>query len=384
MQPHRALYAAFDLYPSAKGAATHIFHFATTLFERAGGGLLFVLGNEKMPVYQHENNVEIKRFAASEPNYLKRAEAFAQALFEEAQNHPQLELCHFRDIWGGAALLKPQRTYKTLFEVNGLPSIELPYKYAHISAETFQKIEALEAFCLKESDRIVTPSSVIKDNLLARGLAPEKISVITNGAEKTSQLPKPADAPAEYLMYFGALQTWQGVDVLLKAFAGLQDYDNLKLLICASNRRRYAKNYRKLAEKLGLSERVIWKFQLAKNDLYAYLQHALLSVAPLSECSRNLQQGCSPLKILESMANRTPTVVSDIPPVRELVSPRETAQFVRPDRPAELSRAIRFLIDYPDERKRLAANAYSLFQENFTWEKKKQQLRTLYQSQIKS
>ena len=40
MVTHPSLYAAFDRYPSAKGAAAHIRHMASTLFECAGGGLL--------------------------------------------------------------------------------------------------------------------------------------------------------------------------------------------------------------------------------------------------------------------------------------------------------------------------------------------------------
>ena len=39
---HRAIYAAFDRFPSPKGAATHIGQMASTLFETFGGGLLYV------------------------------------------------------------------------------------------------------------------------------------------------------------------------------------------------------------------------------------------------------------------------------------------------------------------------------------------------------
>ena len=52
--PHRALYTAFDVYPSAKGAATHIQHAAQTVFDMAGGGMLYVLGHEHLPRYQRE------------------------------------------------------------------------------------------------------------------------------------------------------------------------------------------------------------------------------------------------------------------------------------------------------------------------------------------
>lgn len=44
-----ALYSAFDLFPSRKGAAVRIAQFARALFEEMSGGLLYVLGNETHP-----------------------------------------------------------------------------------------------------------------------------------------------------------------------------------------------------------------------------------------------------------------------------------------------------------------------------------------------
>src|SRR5262245_23023483 len=58
---HRAVYATFDLFPAVKGAAVHIQHMADTLFTAWDGGLLYVLGNEHLPQYQREGNVEIVR-----------------------------------------------------------------------------------------------------------------------------------------------------------------------------------------------------------------------------------------------------------------------------------------------------------------------------------
>ena len=59
---HRALYAAFDRFPSRKGSAVHIDRFARALFEQAGGGLLYVLGGDDLPAYQREGPVEIVRY----------------------------------------------------------------------------------------------------------------------------------------------------------------------------------------------------------------------------------------------------------------------------------------------------------------------------------
>ena len=40
----RALYAAFDRFPTRKGSGVHIARFSRALFDWAGGGVLYALG----------------------------------------------------------------------------------------------------------------------------------------------------------------------------------------------------------------------------------------------------------------------------------------------------------------------------------------------------
>ena len=109
---HRALYAAFDRFPTCKGASTHIARFAPALFEEFGGGLLYVVGDESLPAHQLEGDVEIVRFSLPVPNLLERAVAFGghlARLLEEADD--DLEICHFRDPWSGVPILERPRRY---------------------------------------------------------------------------------------------------------------------------------------------------------------------------------------------------------------------------------------------------------------------------------
>ena len=376
---HR-LYAAFDLYPSAKGAATHIHQMAKALFDFEGEGTLLALGNPRLPKYQQEDNWEIYRFDEAIPNFLERTEAYGLFVHQHIRTlGNRLELCHYRDIWSALPILHPRRSYKTVFEVNSLPSIELPYRYPSLSPRTLRKIEHREQFALLHSDRIIVPSAVIRQKLQALGVPSEKIRLISNGANIPAPQPKPQDAPEKYLIYFGALQPWQGVDILLRAFAQLQDYPSLKLLICCSTRPKAAKRYQKLARKLGLEESVVWRFQLDKPSLYAYVQHALLSVAPLKEDRRNLEQGCNPLKIYESMACGTPVVASELPVVREVVAHNQHGRLLQAERPATLARNIRILLDMPEKAQAFGQQALAYIQENHLWSKKSAELKALYQ-----
>lgn len=374
-----SLYAAFDLFPSRKGAAIHIDKFARALFEEMNGGLLYVLGNESMMSQQVEETIETVRFNIPITNYLERALAFSKylaALLDESAK--DLKICHFRDIWSGSAILSRERNYQTIFEANGFPSVELPFAYSHIAAKTLEKLRAQEKFCLEESDRIITPSHSIKKKVLDYGIAEEKVTVIPNGAYIPPSVPRPGNAPPRYLIYFGALQPWQGIDMLLKAFARLKDLSDLYLVICSSNYSRRAKFLNKLAEKLEITERVIWHFGLSEEKLAPWREHAVLSMAPLTECSRNIEQGCAPLKILESMASGVPVVASDLPSVREIMTNREHGRLVPPDRFGELARVIRVLLQYPEHLQEMGAKGRQRIEKDFLWDKSIRDLKNLY------
>ncbi len=379
-QPHSSLYAAFDRYPSAKGASTHISHFAKGLFDWMPGGLLYVLGDEELPGYQKEDSVEIIRFSQNIPNFLKRTVVYGQQLSQLlALQQATLKVCHFRDPWSGVPILGlAQRSYATVYEVNGLPSIELPYLYPGIGPRTLAKIRDLETFCLKEVDQVIVPSHVIKRHVTQRGIDSQKIRVIPNGAEIDEVSARPVNAPSQYLIYFGALQRWQGVDILLKAFARLRDISDLELVLCVAGKPSHAKPYIKLAEKLEIQNRLQWHYNLNKAELRAWIGNAMVSVAPLIECSRNLDQGCCPLKILESMAAGVPVVASDLPVVREIMEDGQHGCLVRPNRPTALAQALRLLWEYPQQRQIMGQNAHTQVANCFRWDQMVSQLQQVY------
>ena len=381
-RPHRALYAAFDRFPSRKGAAIHIDRFARTLFDTFDGGALFVLGAPHLPAHQMEDEgrIEIVRFMADLPNFLERALAFGGWLGRAVDRmEGSLELCHFRDPWSGAAIaLRPRRNYAVVYEVNALPSIELPSLFPALGSNTLAKIRRMELDCCAAADLIVTPSHTTAALLTTLGIPQNKIEVIPNGADLDTPAPRPASAPDSYILYFGAAQSWQGIDTLLRAFARLADFPSLRLVICGSHRSKAWRRYERLAIKLGVAERMLWEYELEEPQLAAWRQHALLSVAPLSDCPRNALQGCAPLKILESMASGTAVVASDVAPVRELIQDRENGWLVHPDRPAELARAMRILLDRPDLAKQLGAGARRTIEQRYTWDQATGALRRAY------
>ncbi|WP_320669958.1 glycosyltransferase [Patulibacter defluvii] len=382
---HRALYASFDRFPSRKGSAVHIDRFARTLFDHHGGGLLYVLGGDGLPPYQREGPVEVVRFERPEPRFLARALAFGARLDVLLDDHAKtLELCHFRDPWSGLPIVErfadrpPGARPALVYEVNGLPSIELPFLFPRIPRATLDRVAELERRCLDAADAVVTPAHAIAAALAARGVGRERLHVIPNGADLPPATARPAAAPPRYLLYFGAVQPWQGLDTALRALARLEDLDDLGLVVCSSVHRRRTKPYVKLAERLGVADRVQWHVALPEAELAPWREHAALSLAPLRDCERNVVQGCSPLKLLESMASGTAVVASDLPAVRELVDDGVEGRLVHPDRPAELARAIRVLLDHPERVAEMGRAGRRRVAAGLTWTHATDALRDCY------
>ena len=73
------------------------------LFEELGGGLLYVVGDERLPAHQVEGDVEIVRFSAPLPNLLDRAVAeFIQDYDDNLRREPTrktLELVKIGNNW---------------------------------------------------------------------------------------------------------------------------------------------------------------------------------------------------------------------------------------------------------------------------------------------
>ena len=375
----RAAYVAFDRFPGTKGSAVHIGQMAAELFDSFDGGLLAVLGGGELPRYQREGAIEIARFDEQIPNLIDRVEAFSAWTARHLAPHlDTLEVCHVRDPWGALpAITAPGRRHRVVYEANGLPSIELPHTWPQAAPATLDKIRELERFCLTEADAVVVPSRVIGRAVAGLGVPQDRVHLVPNGAEVSGVRPPP-DAPDRYVIYVGALQPWQGLDVLLRAFARLADITDLRLVICSSVPEKRSRPLRRLAERLGVAERVEWRHLLGHHEVAGWLSGARISVAPLTGCARNLDQGCAPLKILESMAAGVPVVASDLPAVRELMADGEHGRLVAADRPPELARALRVLLEYPDAARAMGERGRERVRAEFTWAEARARLREVY------
>ena len=81
----------------------------------------------------------------------------------------------------------------------------------------------------------------------------------------------------------------------------------------------------------------------------------------------DISRWMSPMKLFEYMSFAKPIVASDLPVLREVLTPGENALLVEPDDVAGWVRALRRLMDDPDERRTLGERGHAAFRANHTW-----------------
>lgn len=379
---HTALYAAFDVFPTCKGSSTHIRYFSQKLYDFMGNLAMFTLADQTLPIYESEENnqLEIYRFKFLFDNYLERAKAFGELLQYAVASQPYLKIAHFRDPWSGFPILKSKNSEcHTVYEVNAFYSTELVHLYANIHQDTLKKIYEIEQFCLEKSDAVIVVSELLKQNVLKRGISENKIYLIPNGYDKNLvEKAKTSNIDGFYILYFGAIQPWQGLDILIRALPFIQN-THLKLKIIVSQRKRNLKFYEKLVDKLEISNKVDWYFEMNQEDLFSYIQKAQAVIAPLTDCARNSEQGCCPFKIIESLGNGALVIASDLPSTRELIKNKETGLLCRSNRPIELARTIQWALENPSLVNQIKNHAKLYAEKNFTWDVQLSNLQTVYQ-----
>jgi glycosyltransferase involved in cell wall biosynthesis len=380
----KVLYTAFDIVPSPKGASTHILHNIRGLVNSQLDVQLLTPNDGLLPPEDSIEGARVTRVPQDlSQTFLARAVHFGKAVLAHLAIHPDYDLVHYRNIWDGLAVAQNKKRfgYKTLFEVNGLPSIELKYHYPGIDATLLAKIKEQEIATLHLSDAIICPSNVTRDYIASFGLDRKRVTVIPNGVSPSDFPPSPLpcrDGRVPVLLYIGTLADWQGLDVVIKALPKILEQRTVRLHIVGRGRSRQRKLLAKQIRKLGVEESVIVQPAVPHHEVPALIADSDICIAPLGLNDRNVTQGACPIKVLEYMASARPLVASNMPIVRELVREDVDALLFSPNDPDDLARQVLALLNDFDLSKRLSDSATERALTKFTWHASQKKLVKVY------
>ena len=361
-------YISFDTVPAPKGASTHIEAFVRGLALRFGRIDLVTPTSAVAVVPAHERwpGVWHTELPACGGSLIERVLCFRRFLRHWLDANP-CEVVQFRSIFEGFPLLDLARRPKLIYEVNGVPSVELKYRYPRAAddRELMRKLVSQERACADRADRIVTPSGVTA-RFVGR---PEKTVVIPNGVHLEEFEPAEGRPEEVRLVYFGTLAAWQGVELAVRALGLVNAAVPARLVVLGSGSGHQKESIVRLAAKLGLAERVDLVGAVPRPEVPGYLRDAFAVLAPLPVNDRNTRQGCCPLKVLEGMAAGVPVIASDLPVVRDLGEHDRHLLLVKPGSVDQVAYAVMRLVGDRELWERIGRGGRAHVAANFTWQR---------------
>ncbi len=238
------------------------------------------------------------------------------------------------------------------------------YEVHEIFKEKNKGLAGLETFVLQKANGLITVSKGLEKEISAQFKVLRIVS-IPNGTRAGRPFnPDKLLGTIDKVFYVGSSRYfWKGTS-LLSQVAGLLPPE-IKLVIVGNGS---PKNLDSKVELLGFHPPA---------RTYQILEKAALTVLPNSRKNRQSRFYTCPLKLLDYMASGCAIVASDLPSIREIVSPEE-ALLVSPDDAPALAEGIKRLLVDQKLRLSLGRAAYEKAKE-FSWEKRATKLKRFLQ-----
>lgn len=232
---------------------------------------------------------------------------------------------------------------------------------------------ALETYLLKRADAVVAICAGIRTEVLSRGIAPERVTVVPNGVdpEWLERRPRAETLATRFGLgqgpvfgYVGSFSHYEGLPFLVEAAPELLErFPGSRLLIVGGGRDE--SQLREAVGRAGPSVVLTGRIpQDEVRDLYT-----LVDVLVLPRRRIRLTEMVTPLKPLEAMAAGTAVLASDIGGHSELIDDGETGVLFKAESRDSLVEQASRLAGQPDLRRHVADNARRFVQRERTWDR---------------
>jgi glycosyltransferase involved in cell wall biosynthesis len=252
------------------------------------------------------------------------------------------------------------------------------------SSERYRLSRELEAHCMREADLVVTLGEAMRDEILDRGVDPDKILIVPNGVSADFLRPLPDGTalraelgirPGELTVgLVSSLVAHEGIGTLLEAVRLLRDGGvPVRALIVGDGPEKAA--LERQATALGIDAIFTGRVPMSRVRDY----HAALDVFVVPRTPDRVCQLVTPLKPVEAMASGLPVVVSAVKALGEIIEDGVTGMQAAPQDPAALAGCLRQLLASPELRRELGQNAREWVARDRTWEHNAQRYRAAYE-----
>ena len=257
-----------------------------------------------------------------------------------------------------------------------------------MASDRFQATKAVETACMLAADAVVTLSETMRNDIIGRGVKPDRVIVVPNGVDPDAFEPRPRDAelaaalgigPDEVVLgYITTLNVYEGVRYLLEAGATLRDRGHrVRILVVGDGPDRPA--LEEQAASLGLLGRdatAVFAGRVPHAEIARY--HSLIDVFVVPRTADRVSQLVTPLKPYEAMAMARALVASDVAALREVVDDGQTGLLFRAGDSDHLADVVEPLLGDPTQRARLGDAARGWVLEHRTWRRHGERYRELF------
>lgn len=225
------------------------------------------------------------------------------------------------------------------------------------------------------SDRVTTLADVMRDHIVASGLAKELVTVTPNGVQPEEfpvveakmdlkdSLGIPRDAAV--VGYISSIVEYEGIDTLINAFSKLRQLgEDAWLLLVGDGPVR--QNLKKTVTALGIQHRVVFTGRVAHESVLDYYSVIDLFVVPRR--NRAVCRLVTPLKPFEAFSTGRVVVLSDVDALQEIADQSGAAEVFKADDPDSLADCLRSLLHDEDRRHALAERGAAWTRAQRSWD----------------
>jgi PEP-CTERM/exosortase A-associated glycosyltransferase len=232
----------------------------------------------------------------------------------------------------------------------------------------------LETWALGHADAITTICEGLRDDICARGVPPEKVTVVPNAVdiEEFSEGGVPDPGLKQrlgldggwVLGFVGSFYAYEGLALLLRALTKLLAQGERARVLLVGGGRQEAE-LKQLASELGVADHVVFTGRVPHGEVQRF--YNLIDVLVYPRLSMRLTELVTPLKPLEAMAQGRLLVASDVGGHRELIRHGETGTLFKAGDAQALAAAVTGLLRQPARWPALKAAARRYVETERTW-----------------
>ena len=398
--PGRTLHLVGGSLPHHTSGGTYRTHYLTTSQRSVGIdshvvtqiGFPWRLGVETDSEMDVVDGVEYRRIRDIQPERASQDQLLLrnlQALVPLVRELRPTVLHPHSDYFNALLALRLREIFgvPVVYEVRGFPEARLVRrKGSRAWRDHFVGRRRIELECMLAADHVVTIADVMRDHMVSRGIAAEKISVVPNGVDPRLLRPQPRDLELAQrlgirdgevvLGYVSTFHGYEGIGYVIDAVARLRASGRpARALLVGDGNDRVALERR--AQDHGVATAVSFAGRVPHSEVPAY--YALIDIFVVPRRDEATTRLVTPLKPFEAMAMRRPVIASDVAALREIVTDGVTGRVFRADDPEDLAAVAMELIDDPSQRGRLAEAGFEWVTAERSWERNAKSYHAIYE-----